>query len=104
MAKKILLDKRKSSFMEEKSTFMKRFTQQLDASTPKNILSRNLSEIFEGEGSEMYDSDNASMISNKNNLISEDHVRTYVRKQTKKVSIANVAQGGESSHSIKSHH
>jgi hypothetical protein len=45
MAKKILLDKRKSSLLGDKSIFMKRFTQQLDSSkiTPKNVLSRNLS-------------------------------------------------------------
>jgi pyruvate/2-oxoglutarate dehydrogenase complex dihydrolipoamide acyltransferase (E2) component len=54
MAKKILLDKRKNSlFTGEKATYMKRFTQQMDSTkmTPNHMLSRNLSEINEGEGS-----------------------------------------------------
>jgi predicted RNA binding protein with dsRBD fold (UPF0201 family) len=51
MAKKILLDKRKSSLLGgDKATYMKRFTQQLDSAkmTPNHLLSRNLSEINEG--------------------------------------------------------
>lgn len=46
MAKKILLDKRKSSLLGgEKASYMKRFTQQMDSAkmTPNHLLSRNLS-------------------------------------------------------------
>lgn len=46
IAKKILLDKRRSSLQGgDKAAFMKRFTQQMDSAkmTPNYLLSRNLS-------------------------------------------------------------
>lgn len=46
-AKKVLLEKRKSVFIEDKSAFSKRYTQQLDPQKPINNLAfgKNLSEI-----------------------------------------------------------
>jgi hypothetical protein len=42
----------------------------------------------------MYDEDTYSIVSNKNNILSEESSRPYPRRKTKKVSIVPDSRGG----------